>query len=412
MKKIKLIPVELVLILFIFVKPVHAESACTGVPTSGNYTITTDDQLGCYLATSGTTAGIDWSNNSDSSTSNTAKLIVPNGKFFTIPSGVSPSQMTTITVGSLEVEAGGTIAIGQSYAQIIIGSPLYMVDTDSDGYPDNLTYYSATASGRRRRSLAISTTADCNIGSNQVGFAHAQCYADADADTWTSGLAANTTCLNTISCDTATKASASSNGASVTTYTAGTLRNSASAQVDCNDNSYNLSNSCCAIATRYQDADGDGEGNLNVTISACTTAGYVDNSTDCGDDPAANGANAHHGQTTCYDVPFTHVNGGNSWDYNCDGTATNTGCTPTLNYGCDLTAATTTIACIGGATNRHCGSVTSAAGYVPATIGCGDPGCNCTSTSTHRTKCACCCSFTSGGSYCDAVSATANQKCI
>ena len=52
---------------------------------------------------------------------------------------------------------------------------------------------------------------------------------------------------------------------------------------DCNDGSYNTSNLCCTVATRYQDADGDTYGNPGVSISACTTAGYVDNNTDCND---------------------------------------------------------------------------------------------------------------------------------
>jgi len=103
-------------------------------------------------------------------------------------------------------------------------------DADGDGYgtgtsfqacPDNPAY--------------AANNTDCNNGSANVFTSHAQCYTDADGDVFTNGLAANTTCLNTASCATATKASASTDGATVTTYTAGTLQNSASSPSDAND---------------------------------------------------------------------------------------------------------------------------------------------------------------------------------
>ncbi|MFH0749712.1 MAG: hypothetical protein V1917_02230 [Candidatus Gottesmanbacteria bacterium] len=82
---------------------------------------------------------------------------------------------------------------------------------------------------------------DCNNQDGGAGVyaSHAQCYTDNDRDTYTVGLAASTTCLNTASCATATKASDSTNGAAVTTYTAGQLRDSASGTNDCCDTDAN-----------------------------------------------------------------------------------------------------------------------------------------------------------------------------
>ena len=62
--------------------------------------------------------------------------------------------------------------------------------------------------------------------------------------------------------------------------------------------------------TFYQDADGDGYGNATVTIQTCAApAGYVDNNTDCNDDPASGGAGINPAATeTC-----------NGFDDDCDG---------------------------------------------------------------------------------------------
>ncbi|MDO8560402.1 MAG: putative metal-binding motif-containing protein, partial [bacterium] len=57
-----------------------------------------------------------------------------------------------------------------------------------------------------------------------------------------------------------------------------------------------------AGTTWYRDADGDGQGNAGTTQLACTQpAGYVNNSTDCEDNPAACGANCKVGGTEVCD---------------------------------------------------------------------------------------------------------------
>lgn len=136
--------------------------------------------------------------------------------------------------------------------------------------------------------LISNSTGGINVASTNV-----ICMNDADADNYSS---ATTQYLATTSC------------------AAGQRRRNLMTSIvtlDCNDASYNTSNVCCTVATRYQDADGDTYGNPSVSISACPTAGYVDNASDCYD---AN-ANAKPGSTTC----SATNRGDGSYDYNCAG---------------------------------------------------------------------------------------------
>ncbi len=256
---------------------------------------------------------------------------------------------TPIPTSQIDCNTGGatSIAHSQCYA-----------DADGDTYTNGLaanttclntascataTRASASTDGAAVTTFVAGTLrdavngTDCNEGSNLVYTAHAQCYADADGDTYTNGLAANTTCLNTASCATATRASASSVGAAVATYTAGTLRDAANG-ADCNEGS-NLVYT--AHAQCYTDADGDTYTNglaanttcLNTASCATTTRASASSvgaavatytagrlrdaatTTDCGD---AN-ANARPGQTTYYTTTFTNTVTGLSGDWNCNG---------------------------------------------------------------------------------------------
>jgi len=175
----------------------------------------------------------------------------------------------TIAVGSINLTGGSLVIIGGG--KLILNTPLWYTDADGDGAYDSVLVASKTMGANYVRKNAISPSSfDCNSGSTEVSISHAQCYTDADGDGYTVGLAANTTCLNSSSCNTATKASASTNGATVTTYTAGRLRDSASATADC------------------------GDGN----------------------------ANAKPGQTSYFTGTFTNTATGLSYDWNCDGTQT------------------------------------------------------------------------------------------
>jgi hypothetical protein len=369
MKKLKLVPIESVLVLIILVliilaKSAHAESVCNISTNSTNFTITTNDALGCFITSAGTTNGIDFPNNSDSSTTNPANLIIAAGKSFTIPSGNSPSSPSSMVVGSLTLQEGASLSIGANYAQLLIGQPLYMSDIDGDGVPDDITnFFIATGAGRRRKGLAKGTSVDC-APTDPAKWQLLSGYIDADHDGFGTGALINNIC-------------------SGATLPVGYATNN----TDCNDNSYNVTNVCCTVATRYQDADGDGYGNPNVSIQACTTAGYVDNNTDCGDNPA-DGANAHPGQTTCYGEGFTHVNGGISYDYNCDGTASITGCTP-LDRSCTCTIAYSKwCGYLGGVNGCHGGGLgPQYCTYATVSTACGATGCYVSSYPTHRCSC-------------------------
>ena len=242
---------------------------CAPTGTSPDFTISGS----CSFAAS--QMGVD----AGTGTTNTANLIVTNGTL-TVAVG------TTIGVGKITIGASGIVS---NVGITKIGAPLYWTDADGDGYAVDpaITAVSLTGgTGKKRRDALASTSVwdcddtvysttntcctvgtyyqdadgdgygdpavsqsicptagwvanntDCNDGASTgstVWIAHAQCYANMDQDPVSAGLRANTTCLNTSSCATATKASASTNNATVTTYTAGQLSNTGSN--DCNDN--------------------------------------------------------------------------------------------------------------------------------------------------------------------------------
>ncbi len=89
--------------------------------------------------------------------------------------------------------------------------------------------------------------------------------------------------------------------------------------IDCNDGDGGANVTCCTVATRYQDSDGDGYGNPNVSISACPTAGYVTNNTDCDDAQATVWIN----HAACYwDLDRDTYTAGNTSGKTCLNTAT------------------------------------------------------------------------------------------
>ena len=102
--------------------------------------------------------GIDNPANAESATTNSARLTISGGAVTINNGGILKS-------GAINI-AGGTIAVQQG-GQLKTNSPLYIRDSDGDGWPVNFTLFDSTGSGRRRLGLMRSfTTIDCNDVNN------------------------------------------------------------------------------------------------------------------------------------------------------------------------------------------------------------------------------------------------------
>ena len=146
---------------------------------------------------------------------------------------------------------------------------------------------------------------------------------------------------------------------------------------DCDDSSYDVTNTCCSLVTWYQDSDGDLYGNASVTTEACDQPeGYVSDNTDCYD----SNANAKPGQTTCY----TTNRGDGSFDYDCDSTDTHcTNCSTSCTDGSSFW----TLGCCGTFPNNYCCNASwKAQKLCSGTAGCGVAGYNC--TDARKSNCA------------------------
>ena len=275
--------------------PIFA-TTCTPTGTSPSFTIVGP----CSFATS--QPGVD----AGTGTTNTAVLNVTGGT-------LTIAASTTIYTGSIAIGASGIVSV---VGTIKLGTPLYWTDTDGDHYAVDPATAPLTATGGTglvRTSTLLSTTVfDCNDASAST-YANKTCYADADNDTYTlaSGTSqcsgstcpagyrdtasaitdcndgattgsqvyksatcyddkdldsntltsadANATCINAATCETATKSSASTANAAVSTWTAGQLKTTASVHGDC----------CDSDAKAYY-----GETTPYTTPDACTTPAY------------------------------------------------------------------------------------------------------------------------------------------
>ncbi len=222
--------------------------------------------------------GLDAGPGDGTSTTNTGELKIAGGTLTILATQEIVLGKLTLTGGSLAIIDGGKLSIGKT---------LWYIDKDRDSYVTSLTpmLSASMPTGGIRKSFLTPLGIDCNdddqagqgIAVPHVFIAHTQCYVDADGDTYTNGLAANTTCLNTGSCATATRASLASNGATSSPYTAGRLANAA-------------------------------------------------NGTDCGDSTSnANNVYAHSGATAYYSVPFLNNSGVSNYDYDCSSGGTAAG---------------------------------------------------------------------------------------
>lgn len=230
---LKRLVIFLVLILTagLVTKPAYA--SCIGAIT-GNST------LANTTCTISSFEGVD----AGEGTSNTGELRLGNA----VSNPAEPLSITindggTLVAGFITILNDVTINIFATGAEIRAGStaPIYAQDADSDGYAD-LTAVMQTTSGDgfvRLSALSSAVISDCNDGASTVWLSHAQCYKDNDMDTYTAGLAPNSTCLNNASCNAATSASDSVNGAAATAYTATQIKNAANLNSlgadDCDD---------------------------------------------------------------------------------------------------------------------------------------------------------------------------------
>ncbi len=146
----------LIIILFlglcVIIFPTNAKAACNFYASETTSNKNVNWSTSCTVAT---IEGADNANNVESLTSNSASLTLLTGGAVTINSTGS------LVLGSLSL-SGGNTAIQQG-GSIQLGAPLYVSDADADGWPGSFTFYSATASGKRRLGLMKSySTADCN----------------------------------------------------------------------------------------------------------------------------------------------------------------------------------------------------------------------------------------------------------
>lgn len=180
----KLISFSLFLFCLFIISPTPISAVdCSNVPISGNYSVNT----ACAFA--GTINGVD----TGTSSTNTAVLTIATGGSLSILSG------QTITVGSISLTGGSIIQI---QGTIKIGTPLWMVDADADGYPANTTQYaqtSAPGNGRRRNTMTSITETDCNDlsynATNQCCVASGNYFGDGSDGNVT--ISSNTSIANT-----------------------------------------------------------------------------------------------------------------------------------------------------------------------------------------------------------------------
>ena len=163
-----------------FLQPVYGVDCA---PSASGATFTVNGSCSFVGGTTaGTAVGVDYGTEA-----NTAVLKTTSGTTLTV------SANQTLATGSLDLTSGGSFVL-ISGSQIKIGTPLYITDTDADGYPspsDTALYY-GWVTGRVRRSSLVSMTLDCNDASASV-FRSVAGYLDSDADGY--GAGAYTTCV-------------------------------------------------------------------------------------------------------------------------------------------------------------------------------------------------------------------------
>jgi hypothetical protein len=135
-----------------------AEAAC--VINKDSQTVNTT----CTVAAD-TVEGIDTAETQEDSTVNSAVLTVGSSGAITINSGSGGT--TKFIFGSMSVTTGGSVSIGSTSVNILVGNGIWVTDGDGDGWANGFDvasdFFSATASGIRRFGHMLSDdTADCD----------------------------------------------------------------------------------------------------------------------------------------------------------------------------------------------------------------------------------------------------------
>lgn len=165
---------------------------CSGFPALSATLSNTD----CVIPLN-TVMGTDNAQNNDASAVNTSVITLGNATN-------TPGQPLNMTIYSGAALVGGSINIRNNVTlfidqggQLLPGKPLYVPDSDQDGFAGSFDLFVATASGRRRLGLMrLLSRTDCNDQSNAVGFQGGPWYQDTDGDGF--GNAAATSDLCTI----------------------------------------------------------------------------------------------------------------------------------------------------------------------------------------------------------------------
>lgn len=122
--------------------PTPTQAACN---FHANMTPISKDVADAWTCTISGVEGVD-ETTLETATSNTAALTINSGSSITINNGGK------LVAGQISLADNSSIAIADG-GEMAIGSPLYVTDTDTDGWVSDFTLYDATASGRRRLAL-------------------------------------------------------------------------------------------------------------------------------------------------------------------------------------------------------------------------------------------------------------------
>lgn len=235
-------------------------TAGCAAPTTGNLTVSSS----CYFSNSND--GVDAGGTTASTLGNTATLTVSTGKTLNVGTAV-PNQK--VAFGVLSKPAGAVIA--RALGAQLMRSPVWVLDTDGDGYPDAANpagVVSATRPGATyaRRSFINTNiaSADCNVSNANVFQNVANLATDGDNDGYISGSTFGTQCAGTTS---------TVNGRTYYKGTAGTYTFLTSgAQLgtsDCNDANATV------YRNGYTDADADTYAtSATPTCIGASTTGY------------------------------------------------------------------------------------------------------------------------------------------